>query len=642
MRTTTHTIDLDSASGGRDSASGADCRVDTGCRVEVQTLSFKSTVLSLLIFLGWIACSDLLQAQPDDREFDGSRYRVSVADLLIAEEAADDPAARRLNTSVMRFQHGAIGFTAEERENYLRLWETISEREFAASSDIELSRRSVSAKENLWQTSFYEYEAVRRLAWRNQQIRLYRPAGSENTAGEPAASAVGPNGLPRRDPATSYSVLTDMANYPDDYVGRPVVLYGLYSPSGSIELGTDDLRSGESSAIRLKSGSLMNLQGTEMIAIVDSEAYLSPMDKDRPGTNWRVDPGARIPVLVKGWFVKMWGKQPRIMTKSVRLISEVPYEKLIRLYSSPGNVITDDEKWLYYETLRQMQLTEHAAQERESLAVTRRRIRTLTAGIRDKHAADGALLDAELRKESISRQQFQTARKTLDRQLAVRLAKQGRYLDDPSQFPTYVDVFQNASEWQGSLVSLRGHVRHVVSYPADEKMFPGQMLHELWLFTDDSQHNPAVIVTPTLPADFPTNADVVDRVFVTGCFFKMYVYRADKVHRVAPLILAGRVHWLPTDAQIRTLAKQGALPAQSLIVRNAERRGQSGLSETGVMLIGFLCLLVMMTIWGRMQRDRRERRRLMQLVDSRTDFDQTFAAASALHFPDYDIQSARR
>ncbi|MFN9977924.1 MAG: hypothetical protein ACK58T_49260, partial [Phycisphaerae bacterium] len=143
----------------------------------------------------------------------------------------------------------------------------------------------------------------------------------------------------------------------------------------------------------------------------------------------------------------------------------------------------------------------------------------------------------------------------------MRLAKQGRYLDDPSQFPTYVDVFQNASEWQGSLVSLRGHVRHVVSYPADEKMFPGQMLHELWLFTDDSQHNPAVIVTPTLPADFPTNADVVDRVFVTGCFFKMYVYRADKVHRVAPLILAGRVHWLPTDAQIRTLAKQGALPA---------------------------------------------------------------------------------
>lgn len=87
-------------------------------------------------------------------------------------------------------------------------------------------------------------------------------------------------------------------------------------------------------------------------------------------------------------------------------------------------------------------------------------------------------------------------------------------------------------------------------------MFGGQPLHELWLFTDDSQHNPTVIVTPTLPDEFPRNANDIDSVTVTGCLFKMYVYRSQNESRIAPLLLAGRIDWKPTNDQILALEKE--------------------------------------------------------------------------------------
>jgi hypothetical protein len=41
------------------------------------------------------------------------------------------------------------------------------------------------------------------------------------------------------------------------------------------------------------------------------------------------------------------------------------------------------------------------------------------------------------------------------------------------------------------------------------------------------------------------------------------------------------------------------------------------------MLLGFLSIVVMMAIWGRVQRDRRERQRLLAVVDDAVRFDDT-------------------
>jgi hypothetical protein len=154
-------------------------------------------------------------------------------------------------------------------------------------------------------------------------------------------------------------------------------------------------------------------------------------------------------------------------------------------------------------------------------------------------------------------------------------------------------------------------------------MFNGQKLHELWFFTDDSQHNPTVIVTPSLPDEFPRNADVVDSVTVTGCLFKMYVYGSQDANRIAPLLLAGRIEWNPTSHQILKLAEGGHLASGSRLLAAAKVNSGRPVSDTMLLLFGFAALLATMTVWGRVQRDRREHQRLMRLVDERPDFRQT-------------------
>lgn len=598
----------------------------------------------LLIFLLFVLTPwSFVAAQESDLEFDWPAYRVSPADLFIAGESQHSRSGEPAHSDSPGFNHEKIELSDAEQESYARLWREIDVRRFRIQSDIDGQGRSSADEANLWQSSFYEFEAARRLAWKNGQLTIFQQE-------EPSPEALGSTGttpsvremrISRRSLVPGYSLAADMASYPDDFVGRPIAVYGLFSPLGVFELRAGG-NSNPDETIRLQRGKLLSLQGNETLAIVDSAGYIGPDNQEKPEETWRVKRETQIPVLVKGWFVKLrGGKQPLIVTEAVRVITERPFDQLIREFSRPRSGLTEDEKWLYYETLRQMQLTDSELQSRSAMAVLQRRLRVLMSEIRDKAAGDRILLDADLNKGRIEVEEHRVRTRRLQRQVAVRLDRHEKYLADPSTFPTYVDVFQNPEKWHGSLVTLSGHVRRVVSYPGDAKMFGGQQLHELWLFTDDSQRNPAVIVTPVLPRDFPVEAEVVDRVFVTGCFFKPYVYRSDGDHRIAPLILAGRVAWSPTDQQVRALAEEGVLPPTSPLVTAAVRRTGKGISETGVMLIGFLSLLVMMTIWGRVQRDRRERGRLLSLVDSGKDFDQTFSAASTCLIPDYHADPHR-
>jgi hypothetical protein len=121
-----------------------------------------------------------------------------------------------------------------------------------------------------------------------------------------------------------------------------------------------------------------------------------------------------------------------------------------------------------------------------------------------------------------------------------------RYRDNPNlEFQTFVDLFKNPEDYQGRLVTLRGHVQHIVSYPASENHFGIETLYEAWLYTSDSQQNPAVIVCTSLPEGLQPGSQLVDHVSVTGYFFKMYGYRARDTTRMAPMILASRLEWRP-------------------------------------------------------------------------------------------------
>lgn len=103
----------------------------------------------------------------------------------------------------------------------------------------------------------------------------------------------------------------------------------------------------------------------------------------------------------------------------------------------------------------------------------------------------------------------------------------------------------------------------------------------------------------------------------------MYVYKSQNENRIAPLLLAGRIDWNPTNAQILALGDGGHFVPGSPLLASAKANSGRAVSDTMLLLFGFVTLLATMTVWGRVQRDRREHQRLMRLVDERPDFRQT-------------------
>ena len=147
--------------------------------------------------------------------------------------------------------------------------------------------------------------------------------------------------------------------------------------------------------------------------------------------------------------------------------------------------------------------------------------------------------------------QLKAAAKTLqqERLAVVKRDPNFRYYfrEPKAEFPTFVDVHRNPEAYHGRLVTFRGHLRRLVSYPAGENPHGLQQLHEAWLYVDGAQQNPVVVVCSEVPQGITSGSDIlVDFVSATGYFFKRYGYE-DRTGepRFAPLILAQRLEWSP-------------------------------------------------------------------------------------------------
>ena len=126
-----------------------------------------------------------------------------------------------------------------------------------------------------------------------------------------------------------------------------------------------------------------------------------------------------------------------------------------------------------------------------------------------------------------------------------------------AEFPTFVDLYRAPEVYHGKLVTFRGHILRLVSFPAGENAHGLQQLHEAWLYVGEAQQNPVVVVCSELPPGIPTGSDiVVDFVSATGYFFKRYGYE-DRTGqpRFAPLILAQRLEWTPPAKHAALLSK---------------------------------------------------------------------------------------
>jgi len=542
--------------------------------------------------------------------FDWSLQPVTLADLEVGHPWA--------------FEHTKPGLSEMELADYIRLIRAVSDRKASIGLYLPDDVNITSA----WESAFYGFAEARQQAWLNGAL-LIQPAqsGLSNPFGSGVDSTT--DHLVEHANLKAYSLTADMRSHPSDFVGRPVVLYGLFTPAGTNQLQAKQTLGDEKSVYKLQRGFLRNLSDTANIALVDAESYVDYDSQKKAIDAWPVGQRIRYPVLIKGWFVKRIGEQPLVYCDVVRVLTPRPYDEYIRDNVRSRRRISDDESWLYYETLRQLQITSAKIQAGVALADQQLRVETLMREVNEKATADTALLQNALRAGTLGdtdprkNRTFQARLTRLERQLDQRLNRYREYQQQPEKFPLFVDIFQHPDRWQGHLVTLRGHVRRVTSHEGDPALFKGQPLHELWLFTDDSQHNPTVIVTPSLPDEFPRNADIVDSVTVTGCLFKMYVYRSQDENRIAPLLLAGRIEWNPTNEQILALGKGGHFVRGSRLLATARANSGRPVSDTMLLLFGFVSLLATMTVWGRVQRDRREHQRLMRLVDERPDFRQT-------------------
>jgi hypothetical protein len=137
-----------------------------------------------------------------------------------------------------------------------------------------------------------------------------------------------------------------------------------------------------------------------------------------------------------------------------------------------------------------------------------------------------------------------------------RLSLAEAFENDPAEFRLFARIANSLlradpdkgkrSRFHGKLVTLHGHIRKLVSYPAHENKFGITQLHEAWIYTKYSGKNPAVIICTSLPKGIPTGERIVEDVTVTGYVFRMHKY-PDKENRIhyAPMILASMIEWHP-------------------------------------------------------------------------------------------------
>ena len=85
--------------------------------------------------------------------------------------------------------------------------------------------------------------------------------------------------------------------------------------------------------------------------------------------------------------------------------------------------------------------------------------------------------------------------------------------------------------------------------------------------------------------------------------------------------MAGKVDWEPTIDQVQSLVKNGQLAADSPRAKRAAALSGSEIGNSAMIMICVFVLLVMMILWGRAQREERDRVRLRKRVNEVPEFE---------------------
>ncbi|MFP6765563.1 MAG: DUF1080 domain-containing protein, partial [Planctomycetaceae bacterium] len=116
------------------------------------------------------------------------------------------------------------------------------------------------------------------------------------------------------------------------------------------------------------------------------------------------------------------------------------------------------------------------------------------------------------------------------------------------RFPSFVDLYHHPEVYHGKLLTVHGHIRKLVKVPLDKNPYGLKQIYEAWLYDLNAQGHPTVILTTSIDPRLTTGTEVeIDHCFATGYFFKNLGYKAQDSSRYAPLLMAGKLEYLPAD-----------------------------------------------------------------------------------------------
>jgi hypothetical protein len=98
---------------------------------------------------------------------------------------------------------------------------------------------------------------------------------------------------------------------------------------------------------------------------------------------------------------------------------------------------------------------------------------------------------------------------------------------------------------RGLPIHLQGTAKRIlIQDEIQPELSPKGRIYEAWVFTDDGQGFPYVLVFEDAPPGLPIGDDVNELIAFNGYFLKLLAYQAADVPRVAPM-LVGRLGWRP-------------------------------------------------------------------------------------------------
>lgn len=105
----------------------------------------------------------------------------------------------------------------------------------------------------------------------------------------------------------------------------------------------------------------------------------------------------------------------------------------------------------------------------------------------------------------------------------------------------YLNLMQEPDQYRGQLIQIRGDLKRLNRFTANDNRYEVDTLYEGWIFTADSGSHPFRVLATNLSPELSPGLDLDIPVTVEGYFFKKEGYDSPGGLQLAPVILAKQI-----------------------------------------------------------------------------------------------------